>query len=109
MYKSRHNFFKKRNKCEVIIKSTITKRTIAGKKVVETIIIKKCIKIDKLRERERERERVLTFFVVNNLERIGERGGERVLTFFVVNNLERIGERGGNEVKEIYKKIKLEE
>ena len=26
-----------------------------------------------------------------------------------MNNLEGIGERGGNEVKEIYKKIKLEE
>ena len=38
-----------------------------------------------------------------------ERERERVLTFFVVNNLERIGERGGNEVKEIYRKIKLEE
>ena len=32
MYKSRHNFFKKRNKCEVTIKSTITKRTISGEK-----------------------------------------------------------------------------
>ena len=38
-----------------------------------------------------------------------ERERERELTFFVVNNLEGIGERGGNEVKEIYKKIKLEE
>ena len=90
MYKSRHNFFKKKNKCEVIIKSTITKRTIAGKKVVETIIIKKCIKIEKLRERERERER-------------------ESIDLFAVNNLERIGERGGNEAKEIYEKIKLEE
>ena len=53
--------------------------------MVETIIIKK--KKHHWRERERERE----------------------LTFFVVNNFERIGERGGNEVKEIYKKIKLEE
>ena len=34
---------------------------------------------------------------------------ERELTFFAMNNLEGIGERGGNEVKEIYKKIKLEE
>ena len=31
------------------------------------------------------------------------------IDLFVVNNLERIGKRGGNEVKEIYKKIKLEE
>ena len=44
------------------------------------------------RERERERERE-----------------ERELTFFVMNNLEGIWERGGNEVKEIYRKIKLEE
>ena len=28
-----------------------------------------------------------------------ERERERVLTFFVMNNLERIGEKGGNEVK----------
>ena len=47
----------------------------------------------------------------NNIKRdkIGEGERERELTFFVVNNLEGIGERGGNEVKEIYKKIKLEE
>ena len=38
-----------------------------------------------------------------------ERDRERELTFFAMNNLEGIGERGGNEVKEIYKKIKLEE
>ena len=38
-----------------------------------------------------------------------ERERERELTFFAMNNLEGIGERGGNEVKEIYKKIKLEE
>ena len=36
--------------------------------------------------------------------------GEREsIDLFAVNNLERIGERGGNEVKEIYKKIKLEQ
>ena len=38
-----------------------------------------------------------------------ERERERELTFFAMNNLEGIGERGGNEVKEIYKKIQLEE
>ena len=52
--------------------------------------IKKKIKREKIGERERERE-------------------ERELTFFVMNNLEGIWERGGNEVKEIYRKIKLEE
>ena len=38
-----------------------------------------------------------------------ERKRERELTFFAMNNLEGIGEKVGNEVKEIYKKIKLEE
>ena len=38
-----------------------------------------------------------------------ERERERGLTFFAMNNLEGIGERGGNGVKEIYKKIELEE
>ena len=42
------------------------------------------------------------------LERERERE-ERELTFFVMNNLEGIWERGGKEVKEIYRKIKLEE
>ena len=31
------------------------------------------------------------------------------IDLFAMNNLERIEERGGNKVKEIYKKIKLEE
>ena len=43
------------------------------------------------------------------MERERERETERELTFFSKNNLEGIGERGGNEVKQIYKKIKLEE
>ena len=60
------------------IKSTITKRTIGGKKFL------KQLKKKASKERERERER------------------ERELTFFAMNNLEGIGERGGNEVKEIY-------
>ena len=66
------------------IKSTITKRTTREGKWLK----KKASKETKL-ERERERERGLTFFAMNNLEGIGE--------------------RGGNGVKEIYKKIKLEE
>ena len=60
MHKSRYKFAKKRNKCDVTIKSTITKKkkkTINGKKVVETI--KKFTK--KETKLERERERVLTF------------------------------------------------
>ena len=39
MYKSQNKVVKKRNKCEVTVKSTITKRTIRGEKMVETIII----------------------------------------------------------------------
>ena len=66
------------------IKSTITKRTIGGKKFLKQLK-KKASKETRLeREREREWER------------------ERELTFFAMNNLEGIGERGGNEVKEIY-------
>ena len=89
MHKSRYKLAKKRNKCEVTIKSTITKGTIRGKKMCLKQLKKKKSKERKL-ERERERE-------------------ERELTFFVMNNLEGIWERGGNEVKEIYRKIKLEE
>ena len=74
MYKSRHNFFKKRNKCEVTIKSTITKRTIAGKKVVETIIKKKMHQNRQI-ERERERERESTDLFCS--EQLGKNRGER--------------------------------
>ena len=69
------------------VKSTLTKRTIRGEKVVEKKKQQQHQKRQNWRERERERERI---------------------DLFVVNNLEGIGERGGNEVKEIYKKIKLE-
>ena len=88
MHKSRYKLAKKRNRCEVTIKSTITKGTIRGKKMC----LKQLKKKSKERKLERERERE-----------------ERELTFFVMNNLEGIWERGGNEVKEIYRKIKLEE
>ena len=64
------------------IKSTITKRTIGGKKFLKQL--KKKASKETILERERERER------------------ERDLPFFAMNNLEGIGERGGNEVKEIY-------
>ena len=37
MHKSRYKFAKKRNKCDVTIKSTITKIIINGKKKFETI------------------------------------------------------------------------
>ena len=74
MHKSRHKFTKKKNKCDMTIKSTITKRTISSrKKVVETIK-----KIHQKRNKIGERERVLSFFVVDNLEGIGKRGGNEV-------------------------------
>ena len=61
MHKGRYKFAKKRNKCDVAIKSTITKITMNGKKkrVVETI--KKFTEKETKLEREKERERVLTF------------------------------------------------
>ena len=90
MHKSRYNFFKKRNKCEVTIKSTITKRTISKEKSGWNKKKKKNASKETNLERERERER-------------------ESIDLFVVNKLERIGKRGGNEVKKIYKKIKLEE
>ena len=62
------------------IKSTITKRTIGGKKFLKQLKKKKHQKRQDWREKERERE----------------------LTIFAMNKLEGIGERGGNEVKEIY-------
>ena len=49
------------------IKSIMTKSTISGK-MVETI--EESTKRKTKLERERERERVLTFFVMNNLEGI---------------------------------------
>ena len=57
------------------IKSTITKRTISGK--ISGWNNKKIYrKRNKIGERERERERVLTSFVVDNLEGIEEGGNE---------------------------------
>ena len=64
------------------IKSTITKRTISGEKSMH-----------QKRQIWRERERVR----------------EREYWPFCNEQLGKIEERGGNEVKEIYKKIKLEE
>ena len=58
MHKSQYKFVKKRNKCDLTIKSIITKNTISGKKKVETT------KESTKRETNwRERERVFTFFV----------------------------------------------
>ena len=71
MHKSRNKFVKKRNKCEVTVKSTITKRTIRGEMVVETIIIKK--KKNQKRQNWRERERIDLFCD----EQLGRNMGER--------------------------------
>ena len=58
MHKSRYKFTKKINKCDVIIKSIKTKRTISRKKkFVETIIKNPPKERQNWRKRERERER----------------------------------------------------
>ena len=55
MHKSQYKFTKKINKCDVTIKSTITKITISRKKkVVETIKKKKPPKTKTKLEKERE-------------------------------------------------------
>ena len=74
MHKSQYKFAKKRNKCDVMIKSIITKTHHQWEKMVETI--KESTKRET--KLERERERVLTFFAMNHLEGIGERGGNKV-------------------------------
>ena len=74
MHKSLYNFSKKRNKCEVTIKSTITKKNYQqGKKGLKQLKKKKLQKNQIWRERES-----IDLFAVNNLERIGERGGNEV-------------------------------
>ena len=50
MHKSRYKLPKRKNKCEVTIKSTITKRTTREGKWLK----KKSLKRDKIGERERE-------------------------------------------------------
>ena len=67
MYKSRYNCAKKRSKCDVTIRSSITKETINRKKVVETIK-KNHQKINKIGEMESR-----LFLVMDNLEEIRER------------------------------------
>ena len=75
MHKILCKFIKKRNKCDVTIKSTITKRTISGKKISGWNNKKSTKRETKLRERER----VLTSFVVDNLEGIAESGGNEII------------------------------
>ena len=72
MHKSLYKFTKNINKCDVIIKLTITKRTISRKKKVVVTIKKKSTK-KKWRKRES-----IDLFVMDNLEGIGERGGNEV-------------------------------
>ena len=59
MHKSRYKFTKKRNKCDVTVKSTITKRTKVEKKLLKQL--KNPLK-EKQNWRGGERERILTFF-----------------------------------------------
>ena len=58
MHKSQYKFVKKRHKCDVTIKSTITKRIISGKKRLKQFkkFTKRETKLERERERERERE-----------------------------------------------------
>ena len=55
MHKSRYKFTKKINKCDVIIKSTITKRTISRKKKNWLKQLKKSTKTEE-KKLEKERE-----------------------------------------------------
>ena len=73
MYKSRYNCAKKRSKCDVTIRSTITKETINRKKVVEKIK-KNHQKINKIGEMESR-----LFLVMDNLEEIRERCQNEVI------------------------------
>ena len=81
MHKSQYKFVKKRNKCNVTIKSIIIikKASLAGKKKGWNYkrIHQKRNKIGE-RERERERERELICFGMYNLQGIGERGGNEI-------------------------------
>ena len=61
MHKSLYKFVKKRNKCDVTIKSTITKRIISERKKRGWINKKIQQKRNKFGERKRERERVWPF------------------------------------------------
>ena len=73
MYKSRYSCAKKRSKCDVTIRSSITKETINRKKVVETIK-KNHQKINKIGEMESR-----LFLVMDNLEEIRERCQNEVI------------------------------
>ena len=75
MHKSQYKFTKKINKCDVTIKSTITKITISRKKKVVETIKKKSHQKQKQNWRKRES---IDLFVVDNLEGIGEGDGNEV-------------------------------
>ena len=70
MHRSQYKFSKQRKKCDVSVKSTITKRTISRRKKV--VVTTKNPPEEKQNQRERERESMI-FFVMDNLEGIGER------------------------------------
>ena len=72
MHKNLYKFFKKRNKCDVTNKSTITKRTISEKKVVETI--------RKSTKRETKLERKYCPFLLQTTWK--EKGGNEVIRNF---------------------------
>ena len=76
IHKIIYKFIKKRKKCDVTIKSTITKKTIIGKKISDWNNKKSTKRETKL---GRERERLLASFVMGNLEGIEEWGGNEII------------------------------
>ena len=75
MHKSQYKFTKKINKCDVTIKSTITKITISRKKKWLKQLKKKSHQKQNQNWRKRES---IDLFVVDNLEGIGEGDGNEV-------------------------------
>ena len=75
MNKSGYKFTEKINKCDVIIKSTITKRTICRRKKKWLKQLKKTTKTEKKKWRKRES---IDLFVLYNLQGVRERGRNEV-------------------------------
>ena len=79
MNKSWYKFTEKTNKCDVIIKSTITKRTICReKKSGWNNLKKKLSKQKKIKNKNWRKRESIDLFVVDNLQGIRERGGNEV-------------------------------
>ena len=79
MHKSQYKFTKKKNKCDVTIKSIITQRAISRKKKKSgwNNKKKKKKKHQKRKKNWRKKESI-DLEIMDNLKRIGERGGNEV-------------------------------